>query len=134
MRPGDVADVVEIEGDHAAEPGVADRFLRSRQALLVQAIVVDPLLPILGHRAPGRGRLRAIVLHSSFLAIFRGPDPAAAAGENYSNAGAKRIRNFNAVKLPILLESGARPGSSRGKLFPGHALTKANSASGGRVR
>ena len=71
MGAGDVADVVEIEGDHAAEPGVADRFLGARQTLLVQAIVVDPLLPILGHRAPGRGRLRSVVFHGVVLAVRR---------------------------------------------------------------
>ena len=31
MGARDVADVVEIEGDHAAEPGVTDRLLRSLQ-------------------------------------------------------------------------------------------------------
>jgi hypothetical protein len=52
MRAGDVADIVEVEGNNAAEAGVKDRFLRAREALLVQAIVIDSLLPTLGHHAP----------------------------------------------------------------------------------
>src|SRR5271170_2870007 len=71
MRAGDVADVVEVEREHRAEAGVPDRFARARQPLLVQAIVVDPLLPVLGHRAPGGGRLRTVIFHRCFLTFLR---------------------------------------------------------------
>ena len=63
MGAGDVADVVEVEREHGAEAGVADRRLCAPDPLLVQASVVDPLLPVLGHGAPGGGRLLAVVFH-----------------------------------------------------------------------
>jgi hypothetical protein len=52
MGAGEITNVVEIEGDHAAEAGVTDRFLGARETFLVEPIVIDPLLPILGHRPP----------------------------------------------------------------------------------
>ena len=63
MGRGDVADIVEIEAEHPAKAGVADRALRAFQPLDRQAMVVDPLLPVFGHHAPGSGRMRAVVLH-----------------------------------------------------------------------
>src|SRR5262249_37805883 len=63
----DVADVVEVEGEHGAQARMADRYLRALHPRLVQTVVVDALLPILGHRAPGGGRLRAVIFHRVFL-------------------------------------------------------------------
>jgi hypothetical protein len=72
MRAGDVADIVEVEGNDAAESCVTDCFLRACEALLMQAIVIDSLLPILGHHAPRCGRLRTVVFHAS-SSQFRTP-------------------------------------------------------------
>src|SRR5262249_20561140 len=63
MGAGDVADIVEVEGKYGAQARMADRFLRPLHPRLVQTIVINALLPILGHRAPRGGRLRAIVFH-----------------------------------------------------------------------
>ena len=38
MGAGDVADVVEVEAEHGAEAGMADRVLRALQPLLEQAL------------------------------------------------------------------------------------------------
>ena len=67
MGAGDVADVVEVEAEHGAEPGVADRVLRALQAVVEQALIVDAALPVLGLRAPGRGGPRTIVFHGLSL-------------------------------------------------------------------
>ena len=69
MGAGDVADIVEVEGEHGAQAGMADRVLRPLHPRLVQAIVIDAPLPVLGHRAPGGGRLRAVIFHRVFLVI-----------------------------------------------------------------
>ena len=67
MRGRDIADIIEIEAEHGAEAGVADRGLCARQPLFRQAAVVDALLPVFGHRAKGGGGMRAVVLHRSSL-------------------------------------------------------------------
>src|SRR5262245_59408459 len=71
MGAGGVWDLVAVGSDDRAQAGMTDRFLRALQAFLEQAVVVDTLLPVLGHGAPGRGRLRSVVFHRGSL---RGPD------------------------------------------------------------
>lgn len=72
MGTRDVADIIEVEGDDGTEPGMVDRVLCALTAFLEQAVVIDTLLSILARRAPGRGRLRAIVFHCVVLAVPQG--------------------------------------------------------------
>ena len=67
MGRRDITDVVEIEAEYAAEAGVPDCLLRPLQTLHGQAMVVNPLFPVLGHHAPGGGRMRTVVFHGSSL-------------------------------------------------------------------
>ena len=52
MGAGDVADIVEIEAQHRAETGMADRLLGALQPVLKQPVVVDAAFPVLGLGAP----------------------------------------------------------------------------------
>ena len=63
MSRRNVADIVEIEAEDAAKARMANRGLCASQSLDRQAMIVDPLLPVLGDHAPGEyGLLYFMVL------------------------------------------------------------------------
>ena len=56
VRAGDVADVVEVEQQHRAEVGGVEGGLGAAEAVRAEAVGVDPLLPVDGHRSRRRER------------------------------------------------------------------------------
>ena len=57
----DVADVVEVEQQHGAEVGRLEGRLGAAEAVRAEAVGVDPLLPVDGHRAGRRERPHRIL-------------------------------------------------------------------------
>ena len=56
VRAGDVADVVEVEQQHRAKVGGVERGPGAAEAVRPEAVGVDPLLPVDGHRSRRRER------------------------------------------------------------------------------